>query len=396
LRHDAEAEFARRAALTAGLTSATLHAVFQADPADMTSEFGGRAATVARNLRSRVGPSDVMAAVLSTDGDVLGVWPRRGRALAESSMDTEDVQPGIRLGGAVSDLIFWNHRAQPIVRLSTTFNSPTGVRMFVHVGSAYALSLASAYLASAPAVQGGWAYVFDGRGRVLATTEAALQGKSAPGARPVVGDQASFEREPRTLVLRRGPGRQRYPLACRSRGASLALIAAGVKALNTSTQLVAAEERERTAQRLAHERLHDALTGLPNRAPFLDRTEHALSRALGVQLAIDDFGIGQSSLEQLVRSLPVDVLKLDRSFVAEMDQTRERAVVAAVGPRGICSAAPSMRRHSSRPSTRAGPMPMRCARRRERERPLATSPRPAPERACAAVWPRTDRATAVR
>ena len=61
--------------------------------------------------------------------------------------------------------------------------------------------------------------------------------------------------------------------------------------------------------------------------------ETALHRltALGVQLAIDDFGVGQSSLEQLVRSLPVDVLKLDRSFVAEMDHSREHAVVAAVG-----------------------------------------------------------------
>ena len=53
--------------------------------------------------------------------------------------------------------------------------------------------------------------------------------------------------------------------------------------------------------------------------------------ALGIQLAIDDFGIGQSSLEQLVRSLPVDILKLDRSFVAQMNHSRERAVVAAVG-----------------------------------------------------------------
>jgi len=83
--------------------------------------------------------------------------------------------------------------------------------------------------------------------------------------------------------------------------------------------------------------------GIPPRLLTIELTETALLEeavtsgatldtisALGVQLALDDFGTGYSSLGHL-RRYPVNILKIDRSFVDGLDgQGGDDAIVGAV------------------------------------------------------------------
>jgi EAL domain-containing protein (putative c-di-GMP-specific phosphodiesterase class I) len=53
-------------------------------------------------------------------------------------------------------------------------------------------------------------------------------------------------------------------------------------------------------------------------------------RALGVRIALDDFGTGYSSLTWL-QSVPADIVKLDRSFVAGLaHDARKASIISAV------------------------------------------------------------------
>jgi len=94
---------------------------------------------------------------------------------------------------------------------------------------------------------------------------------------------------------------------------------------------------ERIARALDHSRLDpsELVIELEITESVLQRSEGTVSvlkalREVGVHIAIDDFGTGYSSLAQL-KQLPLDALKIDRSFLRELATDPDsRAIVSAV------------------------------------------------------------------
>jgi EAL domain-containing protein (putative c-di-GMP-specific phosphodiesterase class I) len=108
-------------------------------------------------------------------------------------------------------------------------------------------------------------------------------------------------------------------------------------AVNVAPEQLVAPDFVETTQHLLE------MTGIPASALTLEITERTLVtdepalhsvmvqlRELGIQLSVDDFGTGFSSLGRLC-TFPLDELKIDRIFVAALgDEPRQRALVAGI------------------------------------------------------------------
>lgn len=111
--------------------------------------------------------------------------------------------------------------------------------------------------------------------------------------------------------------------------------------VRVSVNLSAVQLREREFERRVAQILHE--TGCPADALVLELTESSAMvdgdvaietlkalKSLGLQIVVDDFGVGYASLNFL-REAPVDGLKIDRRFVTNMlADSRDAAIVGAL------------------------------------------------------------------
>jgi predicted signal transduction protein with EAL and GGDEF domain len=152
-------------------------------------------------------------------------------------------------------------------------------------------------------------------------------------------------RSPRLRSHRRA-GRMRVPQRRAAR--SLTGSAPGLKPVPVAGQCLGqaaqAFQPSRTLVAIAHEfdiAPHQMEVELTESVAMQDSEQHVTKlhalRDLGVRVSVDDFGTGYSSLAYL-RNLPIDYLKIDRTFVRDMNVDRNDAAIV----RAIISMAQSL------------------------------------------------------
>jgi diguanylate cyclase (GGDEF)-like protein/PAS domain S-box-containing protein len=113
----------------------------------------------------------------------------------------------------------------------------------------------------------------------------------------------------------------------------------GFKQLSVSVNISAQQFQKQNLEKIISQILYE--TGLPPYALELELTESTIMqepskatiilnnlKALGITISIDDFGTGFSSLSYL-KQFPIDILKIDKSFIMNLEWDEANASIAA-------------------------------------------------------------------
>ncbi|GLY94520.1 GGDEF domain-containing protein [Actinoplanes sp. NBRC 103695] len=278
------ADFDARARLVAGVTGDSITASDAKTREWAMTTFAGSAADLGAVLDvQRVGINWLV--VLRADGTVLGASPRSMAKPAASFSGS----PGFRLAVTTGRLSYGDvtlEDAVPSLYAFQPYRTTGGTRVLVVPTAASDLAGA---LGSTLDVTAGRTYVVDSVGVVVAATDNTPVGQPVPDRSLATAAQRSVHgvvdgdyflslpvagsawrviiATPRAALL--GPVQETNRVAW--------LVFAGFAAAVTLIIVIGAASVISSA-RLAHARLHDTLTGLPNRALFLERAEAAIAQ----------------------------------------------------------------------------------------------------------------------
>jgi diguanylate cyclase (GGDEF)-like protein len=279
-------DFAQRATLTAGLTSSVLGFSSNPNKAYARGVFGGPADRVqaAVEADAKSDPHQ-LSVVFRADGLVLGAFPRSLRhepRLLSVARNTQALR-----GGAMSLADSLPSRWGPVVMLNVPFATRYGPRVWaISVPVETVSSAVKGYLATSLGVTGGQAFLVDGRGVVLASSVNARLGALLPNrallrrirtpAGILANDRfvsAAIHHSSWRLLF---TAPKRAVLGSLSSSDRTAWYLFGAFVAAVLCLLGSAAAALSRSSRLAHARLHDSLTGLPNRALFVEYVTRAL------------------------------------------------------------------------------------------------------------------------
>jgi diguanylate cyclase (GGDEF)-like protein len=276
-------DFDVRARLAASVTSDTLTATDSRTREWAATSFTGRGGSLDAALdAARTGVN--WLAVLQPDGTLVGASPR-SQAEQAASLRTN---PGFRLAVATGRLSYGDVKTEQGVAVVYGFQPYTageGARVLVVPAAA---SDVASLLRSVLDVTASRAYVVDSTGAMVVASDHTPAGSAIPDKRlaaaahrigkGVVGDAYYLTLPIDGSAWRAVIATSRSGLLAPTQGANRVawLVFAGFAAAVTLTIIVGTSTIIGSA-RLAHARLHDALTGLPGRALFLDETRTAIA-----------------------------------------------------------------------------------------------------------------------